>query len=136
LKRYTFKYSPEPSKRGIVHRPIAHVHLQSKNGTWYLFYPYVDSGADTSLFTKGDASLLKLNLYKGECSPIVGIGKVMMPAYIHKIKMKIGETAINANIAFADSNEVPRLLCRTDIFQHFKIIFDETSLQTTFETNE
>jgi len=136
LKRYTFKYSPEPSKRGIVHRPIAHVYLQSKKGVWYLFYPYVDSGADTSLFTKGDASLLKLNLYKGEYSPILGIGKVMMPAYIHNVKMKIGETILNANIAFADSNEVPRLLGRTDIFKHFRITFDETNLQTIFEKNE
>lgn len=136
MKRYTFKYSPEPSKRGIVHRPIAHVHIQSKDGTWYLFYPYVDSGADTSLFTKGDASLLKLNIYKGENSPIVGIGKIMIPAYIHNVKIKIGETTVNAKIAFADSNEVPRLLGRTNIFQHFKIIFDEANLQTIFETNE
>jgi len=136
LRRYKFKYSAEPSKRGIVHRPIAHVHLQSKDGTWYLFYPYVDSGADTSLFTKGDASLLRLNLYQGEYSPIVGIGKIMMPAYIHNAKMKIGETIMNAAIAFADSNEVPRLLGRTDIFKHFRITFDETNLQTVFETNE
>jgi len=136
LKRYTFKYSPEPSKRGIVHRPIAHIYLQSKDGTWYLFYPYVDSGADTSLFTKGDASLLKLNLYKGEYSPILGIGKVMMPAYIHNVKMRIGETVIKAEAAFADSNEVPRLLGRTDIFKHFKITFDEANLQTIFQTIE
>lgn len=50
-----FEYSPEPSTRGIVHRPVAYVYLQSKDGTWYLFCPYVDSGADTSLFPKGDS---------------------------------------------------------------------------------
>ena len=119
MRRYTFKYSPEPSKRGIVYRPITHVCLQSKDGAWYLFYPYVDSGADTSLFSKGDASLLKMKLYEGDYSPIVGIGKVMMPAYIHNVKMRIGETLLNASIAFADSNEVPRLLGRTDIFRRF-----------------
>jgi hypothetical protein len=70
LRRYTFKYSPEQSKRGIVYRPIAYVSLQSKDGAWYFFYPYVNSGADTSLFTKGDASLLKLNLYEGVYSPM------------------------------------------------------------------
>ncbi|MEM3382608.1 MAG: hypothetical protein QW698_00980 [Nitrososphaerales archaeon] len=37
----------------------------------------MDSGADTSLFTKGDVSLLGLNLYDGEYSPILGIGKIM-----------------------------------------------------------
>lgn len=136
MKHYTFKYSPEPSKLGVVYRPIAHVYLQSKNSTWYLFYPYVDSGADTSLFPKSDASLLKLNLYQGNYSPIIGIGKVMMPAYIHNVKMRIGETIIKVNIAFADSDEVPRLLGRTDIFKHFKITFNEANLQTILETNE
>jgi len=134
LKRYSFKYSSEPSKRGIVHRPIAHVYLQSKNGAWFLFYPYVDSGADTSLFTKSDASLLKLNLYKGVYSPIVGISKVMLPAYVHKVKIKIGETIMSASIAFADSDEVPRLLGRKDIFKRFKVTFDEANFQTIFET--
>ena len=136
MRRYKFEYSPEPSKRGIVHRPIVHVYLQSKDGSWYLFYPYVDSGADTSLFSKGDASLLKMKLYEGDYSPIVGIGKVMMPAYIHDVKMKIGETVLNASIAFADSDEVPRLLGRTDVFKRFRITFDETNLQTIFETYE
>jgi len=136
LIRYAFKYSSEPSKRGIVHRPIAHVHLQSKDGTWYLFYPYVDSGADTSLFPKGDSSLLKLNLYEGEYSPILGVGRVMVPAYIHDVKMRIGEIVMDASIAFADSDEAPRLLGRRDVFKRFKITFDEANLQTIFETYE
>jgi len=96
----------------------------------------VDSGADTSLFSKGDASLLNLNLYEGEYSPIVGIGRVMLPAYIHNVKVRIGETLLNASIAFADSDEVPRLLGRTDVFKRFRITFDETNLQTIFETYE
>lgn len=96
----------------------------------------MDSGADTSLFPKSDASLLNLNLYEGEYSPIVGIGRVMMPAYIHNVKVRIGETLLNVNIAFVDSDEVPRLLGRTDIFKCFRITFDEASLQTIFETYE
>jgi len=136
LKRYVFKYSSEPSKYGIVHRPIAHVYLQSKDGPWYLFYPYVDSGADTSLFPRSDAQLLKLNLYEGNYSPIVGIGRVMIPAYVHSVKMKIGETVLNVRVAFADSDEIPRLLGRRDIFRYFKVTFDELKLQTIFETYE
>jgi len=134
--RYIFKYWPEPSRRGIVHRPVAYVHLQSKDGVWYLFYPYVDSGADTSLFPRGDASLLKLSLYDGEYRPIMGIGRVMMLAYVHDVKMRIGETVFDVNIAFADSDEVPRLLGRADVFKRFKITFDEANLQTIFELRE
>ena len=96
----------------------------------------MDSGADTSLFPKGDASLLKLNLYEGEYNPIMGIGRVMMPAYIQNVKMRISEKLLNVSIAFADSDEVPRLLGRADVFKRFKITFDEANLQTIFETHE
>ena len=136
MKRYTFKYSPEPSRLGIVYRPVAYVRLRSIDGTWYHFYPYVDSGADTSLFTRGDAYLLKLRLYDGEYSPIMGIGTVMMPAYIHDVKMMVGETVFDVRLAFADSDEVPRLLGREGVFRRFWITFDEANLQTIFELRE
>ncbi|MEM3382607.1 MAG: hypothetical protein QW698_00975 [Nitrososphaerales archaeon] len=48
--------------------------------------------------------------------------------------MKIGEEVISANVSFADSNGVPRLLGRADVFKRFMIIFDEVNLQTIFET--
>jgi len=134
LKRYIFKYTPELTRRGIIHRPTARVYLQSKKGEWFAFRVYIDSGADISLFTKGDSKILELNLYEGEYRPIIGIGKILIPAYIHKVKMKIGDTVLNADISFADSDEVPRILGRTNIFKHFKITFNESNLETIFET--
>jgi hypothetical protein len=134
LKRYIFKYTPEPTKTGIIHRPTARIFLQSTKNEWYAFRVYIDSGADMSLFTKTDAKLLGLDLYKGEYRPIIGIGKTLIPAYTHKIKMKIEETTLNVNASFADSDEVPRLLGRTDIFKHFKITFNEQNLETIFES--
>lgn len=136
MKRYTFKYSAELSRRGLVYRPVAQVHLQSKDGVWYLFYPYVDSGADNSLFPKTDASLLKLHLYEGVHAPVMGIGRALMPAYLHRVKIRIGETVLDSEIAFADSDEVPRLLGRKGVFERFKITFDEANLQTILETYE
>jgi hypothetical protein len=134
LKRYIFKYTPEPTRTGIIHRPTARILLQSTKNVWYAFRVYIDSGADISLFTKTDAKLLGLDLYKGEYRPIIGIGKTLIPAYTHKIKMKIEETTLNVNASFADSDEVPRLLGRTDIFKHFKITFNEQNLETIFES--
>lgn len=115
---------------------MAYVYLQSKNGTRYSLVPYVDSGADTSLFPKGDASLFNLNLYEGEYSSIAGVGRVMVPAYIHDVKMRVGETVLDAPVAFADSDEVPRLLGRSDVFKRFRITFDERNRQTMFEVYE
>ncbi|MGQ9469508.1 MAG: hypothetical protein ACUVTD_06770 [Nitrososphaerales archaeon] len=60
----------------------------------------------------------------------------MIPAYIHNVKMKIEEELMDVHIAFADSNEVPRLLGRANVFEHFRIIFDEANFQTVFETYE
>jgi hypothetical protein len=134
LKRYIFKYTPEPTKTGIIHRPTARIFLQSTKNEWYAFRVYIDSGADMSLFTKTDAKLLGLDLYKGEYRPIIGIGKTLIPAYTHKIKMKIEETTLSVNVSFADSDEVPRLLGRTDIFKHFRITFNEQNLETIFES--
>ncbi|NLF87223.1 hypothetical protein GX563_00200 [Candidatus Bathyarchaeota archaeon] len=50
--------------------------------------------------------------------------------------MKIGDIELNVKAAFADSDEVPRLLGRTDIFPHFKITFNEQKLEITFQTQE
>lgn len=134
MKKYIFKYTPEPTKTGTIHRPTARILLQSTKDEWYAFRVYIDSGADISLFTKTDANLLQLNIYKGQYRPIIGIGKTLIPAYTHQVKIKIGERILKADVSFADSDEVPRLLGRTDIFKHFKITFNEQNLETTFET--
>ena len=133
MKRYIFKYAPEPTRTGVIHRPTARIFLQSTQGEWYTFRVYIDSGADISLFTKTDAKLLGIDLYKGEYRPIIGIGKTLIPAYTHKVVMRIEETTLNVKTSFADSDEVPRLLGRTDIFKHFKITFNEQNLETIFE---
>ena len=98
MNRYIFKYTPEPTRTGIIHRPTARIFLQSTKNEWYAFRVYIDSGADMSLFTKTDAKLLGLDLYKGEYRPIIGIGKTLIPAYTHKIKMKIEETLLNVHV--------------------------------------
>lgn len=117
----------------IVHRPIAHVYLKSKGEEWYLFYPYVDSGADISLFTRSDCELLRRELRDGIYRPMSGIGRVSIPAYVHEVPVKIGDEGFQARIAFADSDEVPRVLGRSEIFKIFRVTFDEVNLRTIFE---
>ena len=87
-----------------------------------------------SLFRRNDSELLGLSLTQGEYHPIIGIGRIIIPAYMHTIKMRIGDIALDVKTAFADSDEVPRLLGRTDVFTHFKITFSEKDLEIVFET--
>jgi hypothetical protein len=136
LKRYIFKYSPEPTNEGTIYRPKARVHLQSLSSEWYAFWVYIDSGADLSLFTRADAKLLGLSLREGEYRPIMGIGKVLVPAYVHCVSLKIEDTVLPVKVAFADSDEVPRLLGRKDVFCRFRVTFDEGKLEAVFETTD
>ena len=113
---------------------MALIFVKSAGNEWQPFRLYIDSGADLSLFTRSDAEFLGINLTKGEYNPIVGVGRTLISAYKHAIKMKIGDTELNVKAAFADSDEVPRLLGRMDIFTQFKITFHERDLQIIFET--
>jgi len=132
--KLVFKYRRERARRRTVYRPVAKLSLRSADGYWYTFIAYVDSGADVSLFTRGDAELLGVNLYEGELLELTGIGGAVVPAYLHGMRVKIGPLEFPARIAFADLNGVPRIIGRLDIFNKFKITFDERSLQTIFQT--
>ena len=134
LKRYIFKYSAESTKVGVIQRPTARIFVRNTKKEWHAFRVYIDSGADVSLFTRNDAELLGLSFNQGEYRPIIGVGRILIPAYMHTIKMKIGDTTLDVKAAFADSDEVPRLLGRTDVFTHFKITFSEQDLEIIFET--
>ena len=92
MKRYIFRYSPEPLGSGIINRSKATVFLCSKTDEWHSSRVYIDSGADMSLFRKNDAELLGLSLTQGEYHPIIGIGRILIPAYVHTVKMRIGDT--------------------------------------------
>jgi hypothetical protein len=129
-----FKYRREETKRGVVYRPVVKVSLKSVDGHWYTFTAYVDSGADVSILPKGDAELLGINIYEGELWRLTGIGRAIIPAYLHEVRVKIGTLEFPARVAFADLNEVPRLIGRLDIFRKFKVTFDEQNLQTILQT--
>ena len=62
--------------------------------------------------------------------------RVMLLAYVHDVEMRIGEAVSDGSVAFAGSDEVPRLLGRTDVFKRFTVTFDEANLQTIFELRE
>ena len=92
----------------------------------------VDSGADTTLLTREDARLLGIDLYKGEKVPVSGILKGTIDGYEHTLNVRIASKIFKAAVIFSDSNETPRLLGRKDIFEKFRVCFDETKRKTYF----
>ena len=137
MKSYIFHYRKEKTKEGeIVYRPVAYVHLKGKDGNWYLFDPYIDSGADLCLFTRSDCNLLGYELKEGRERLIGGVSGGLIRTYIHQVLLRIGEIELTAEVAFAELEEVPRLLGRKDIFNRFQINFDEEELKIYFTPKE
>ncbi len=125
-KEYTFPYKKEFSKLlGEIYRPVVEVHLRSKEGEWFKVFPYADSGADITLSPRSVCKILGLNLKDGKRSSIAGIGGRSLAVYLHKIKMRIGDKEIVVRVGFTQRENVPYLLGRLDILDHFNICFEE-----------
>jgi len=111
------------------------LYLKSKEKGWFAFRAYVDSGADISLFMRGDSRLLGLDLYEGEYRPIVGIGKILIPAYVHNVEVRIVKQFLKPTLHLLIPTKC-RGFSEEWMFSKIKITFDELNLQTIFETHE
>jgi hypothetical protein len=48
------------------------------------------------------------------------------------MNMKLGEEVLKVKIAFAQTENVPPLLGRTNVFDHFKVCYDNKQKETIF----
>lgn len=132
---FSFPYREERTRFGdIVFRPRATVELQGIDREWYRFSLYADSGADVTLLTRSDCKILGYELAIGDERPLGGIGKGLVKTYVHRVKARIGTVKFVCAVAFAEEEGIPRLLGREDVFEHFKICFDQPKLRTDFIT--
>lgn len=120
---------------GKVKRPIAEIFAKDKDNNWRALTMYVDSGADTCVLNRSFGELLGHNLTKGKKIRMKGFGEEEIIAYVHTLELKIGEHEINAKFAIADSDKVPNVLGRKDIFDTFEIHFKNRETCTRFIKN-
>lgn len=104
--------------------PLVDIYLKDRKNHFRSFTLYVDSGASITTLTADDAAILGLELTKGAELDLRGISG-SIKAYVHKVSLKIFDEEFEARLAFSESNETPRLLGRLDIFNRFKICFDD-----------
>ena len=121
-----FRYKEESLGLGQrkIKRPIADVYLQTKKKSWFEFHPYIDSGADVTMIPLSFGKLLGFEIEESKIQQIGGI-RGNVPVIHTKTNMKIGEKDFSARIAWALIEDVPPLLGRADVFDIFKVTFEQ-----------
>jgi len=132
-----YRYKEERSEiTGVIYRPVADIFVQSKKGKWIELHPYIDSGADITLIPLSLGEYLGFEIDKSEIKELRGVGGEPVPVMLVTAHLKIGECELDARIAWALTEEVPPLLGRLDIFERFRVIFDEKEKKIIFRYRE
>lgn len=134
------KWRERPSRHfGNVWVPLAQVELQGAGETYQSLAIPIDSGAVVSLLRRSVAELLGLELESERRIDVGGVGGGKTIAYVHTITTKFADAIIHpVRYAIAETEKVPNLLGRLDVFDHLQIDFDgalqETSVATPWLT--
>ena len=87
---------------------------------------YVDSGASTSIFLSGFASVLGIDIRKGKITYVmVGDGSYI-PVYLHTVRVKLGNISFRATVGFSSHLGAEfNLIGQKDFFDRSKVCFDK-----------
>lgn len=128
-----FKYKTEiSSKKQKIIRPVAEVYLKALSNSWIKFYPYIDSGADITMIPLSLGKLLGFRINESKVQQIGGI-RGSVPVIFIKARLKIGNEEFPTSLAWALIEDVPPLLGRTDVFDIFKVTFEQYKRIIIFE---
>jgi hypothetical protein len=126
-----FSWRPFPSNIGTVFRPIALAELisSSRRGTFAFL---VDSGADITAIPFDPGVALGFQLQPNDrVYSLVGVGGSVRYV-IRRVEMHLAGRRFNARIAWVLSRQMPYLLGKLDVFEHFQIVLNQRDLKTTF----
>ena len=120
-----FPYQKEKSKLfGEILRPLIEFEIKTNIG-WIPAMGYLDSGADITLLPLSFAKVLGIKIEDEEVKEIRGIGDSAVSVIIKEVEIKIVDVKLKVNVGIALIEEVPYLVGRKDIFNKFKITFEE-----------
>lgn len=129
-----FRYKQESlgKGQGSIKRPVADIHLKTQSNTWIELHPYIDSGADVTMIPLSLGKLLGFEINEHKIQQIGGI-RGSVPVMYTKTHMKIGNEEFPVHLAWALIEDVPALLGRTDVFDRFKVSFEQYDEIIVFE---
>ena len=105
--------------------PVIPLKIKGEGG-WTMYNAFVDSGAGYSIFQSDVAEDLNLKLEDGMKEYVtVGDGSLII-VYMHQLAIQIGDEEFEAGIGFSKQLGIGfNIIGRKDIFEKFKICFDE-----------
>lgn len=116
---------------GDVWVPFAHVDLGDAHGRFRSFALQVDSGAVVSLLRRSAGELLGLHVESGRRVQLGSVGGGIAGAYVHVLPTRFDENLVlPVEFAIADSETVPNLLGRRNVFDDLQVDFDATLQRT------
>ena len=120
---------------GKAKSPIIPFRVLGRHG-WKVVWAYVDSGASYSILSVREAERLGLELREGRrISVVVGNGE-RIPVYLFRLAIRIGELSFEGAMGFSEKLGVGfNLLGRKDVFDRFRICFDEREGEIAFFPN-
>lgn len=132
-----YDYLEEDSRLwGKIFRPVAPVQFADQSGNTLIAYMYIDSGADITLLPRELGETLGFKIAQEEIIEIGGLGDTKVPVIIKEATIILGEHHVSCRVAWALIEEVPPLLGRTDVFDSFRILFDQKNKKVRFSLNE
>jgi len=103
---------------------------------WNEVWAYVDSGSFYSIFDDTIAEILNIELTKGEkILAVVGDGS-FIPIYLHKIGVKLGDDNFGMKVGFSSKLGVGFNLLGMDLFDRYRVTFDNREKKIIFESYE
>lgn len=102
-------------------------------GRWQSVWVYVDSGASFSILHTYEAKRLGVDLRKCQKFFIVVAGDHKIPVYTKTLRLRLGRVEVPVEVGFcAVLGSVFNLLGRKDVFNQFRVCFDDRRETVTF----
>lgn len=115
--------------------PLIPIGLRT-GGKWREVWAYADSGSFYTIFDAQVAEILNITVPEGQrMLAVVGDGS-FIPIYLHTVGMRIGEDRFAMKIGFSSKLGVGFNLLGMDVFDRYRVIFDNRAKKITFERYE
>lgn len=120
---------------GITYRPVGDFEIKTRFG-WIPVLGYTDSGADITLLPRSFLYFLGVKFTEDEVKEIGGVGGGKVPVIVREVELIICKEVIGVKVAIALIKDIPYLLGRKEVFDHFEVRFGDKKRATSFKVEE